>query len=475
MNDTPTGSELNARFLKLVSGAELDGLRRVAQLADSLDDVANRVARWPDRPELRQPPPPLPLAYRIRVHLTGFHPPVWRLLELRSDSMLDWLHSYLSTILGLDPDHLYRFSLGGPPLAPDSQLFCCDSDDEAEQDPCASTSECADVRLDEAIQAPGEVFYYTNGLDGGTPATIRLEASFPSDGMLEPVLVLDGAGMAHNRRPKGPGNTPSDETRVGADLRRANHDLRGPCGKYGSLSPRSRRLRTIIDTLTGTESAANLRSCEERLHSRPAHPPDPVELVACLKPFDWFLGSVDDGRLTLTTAGYLTPGMVRQARERLPRRRPQSGRGETREMSYPEVRRFRESLRALGLVRITDGRLHLTESGRTAIGGPEALWEALVTALPRGKDFERDATLLILLVASACPDRELDLDTVVTALRSLGWQVDDAPVSQDHLWQLAVIEILGNVASGPAPVQGRRVHISPTAASLASLALAGAR
>src|SRR5690606_33426892 len=123
--------EILRRFEETISSMELDDLRRLAS------DMT--LAGWgkrlvPERSHLRRPPPDEVLCYRVRVDLDGARPPIWRRLDLRSDLTLDVIHRVLQAAFAWWDYHLHRFSLGGGPFDPQSELFLCSFDVEEGED-----------------------------------------------------------------------------------------------------------------------------------------------------------------------------------------------------------------------------------------------------------------------------------------------------------------------------------------------------
>ncbi len=51
--------------------------------------------------------------YQIKVTLEGMRPPIWRRLEVLSDTTLDSLHLILQVVMGWDNYHLHEFIIGG--------------------------------------------------------------------------------------------------------------------------------------------------------------------------------------------------------------------------------------------------------------------------------------------------------------------------------------------------------------------------
>ena len=54
-----------------------------------------------------------PVVYQIKVTLKGSKPPIWRRIQVTSDTMLVKLHRILQRVMGWEGSHLYQFVIGG--------------------------------------------------------------------------------------------------------------------------------------------------------------------------------------------------------------------------------------------------------------------------------------------------------------------------------------------------------------------------
>src|SRR4029434_4069610 len=53
------------------------------------------------------------VVYQIKVTLKGSKPPIWRRMQITSDSTLVQLHRILQCVMGWEGSHLYQFVIGG--------------------------------------------------------------------------------------------------------------------------------------------------------------------------------------------------------------------------------------------------------------------------------------------------------------------------------------------------------------------------
>lgn len=53
------------------------------------------------------------VVYQLKVTLMGSKPPIWRRIQVTSDTALDKLHRIIQVVMGWDGDHLHQFIIGG--------------------------------------------------------------------------------------------------------------------------------------------------------------------------------------------------------------------------------------------------------------------------------------------------------------------------------------------------------------------------
>lgn len=468
--DDEAQAELRRKFQSAIAGTELSDLRR---LAGNLSLIRGGLAR-PARPELRRPPRAEVATYRVRVDLDGAAPPIWRVLDLRSDLRLNVVHQVLQTAFDWTDSHLFRFSLGGHPFDMTSQIFLCPFDVDEGEEADDGAIPAADVRLDETLQEPGDVLQYIYDYGDSWELTLRLEevlASAP-DGPL--AIAVDG-GRAAPPENSGGGTDLASLAAVVPDpalfdLDSLNTALQTP---YFVLTEHGvdQRLVELANRLRYTSAGEDFAGRLLALVSEPTEP-DRQELVAALAAYRWFLDRAVHGGIKLTSAGYLKPDDVAAAAQVVP------AMGDWifpiyRERDVYPLWDFRESVRSIGLLRKHKGALLLTRAGAAAQRDPLMLWRHLATRLipNKGNDFETVASLLLLAYAGTSTTPTIPVTAIANALSQLGWRRGDGqPLAAHDLYDLNAYTLLINVSDRPTE-RGDRHHLSPAAAALARAAL----
>jgi hypothetical protein len=465
-------ADILRQFEAIISGAELDDLR---QLAGALSRLGAREGEPapPRRPELRRPRLAELQRFVVRVDLRQAKPPIWRRLEVRSDLTLDVVHRVLQAAFGWTDSHLWRFSLGGDPFSPSSQLFLCPWDDEEGELEDEGGLPAATVRLDEALQLPGETLSYVYDYGDHWELALRLEQVLPATAGTPSAVAVDGRRAAPpedcggRRTASELAEVLEDPSRF--DLSEVNEALQSPfmvLHKHG-FDP---RLVALIDRLTYSPVGEDLVSrALSLLDERPV--PDEQAFRAALTPFVWFLERAADAGLPLTASGYLKPADVTGAAEVIPTMHGWIGNA-NREIDTTPVLNFRKALQALGLLRKHKGSLLLTRAGHECHAAWQILWNHLADRLAATADgFETDATLLLLLYTATSPDSEPPFDTIAAALTHLGWQSSDGtPIVAYDLYRLRALDVLRNVSTAHSSRVGRW-RIGDAGAELARAAL----
>ncbi len=472
MSQDDRQADVLRQFEAIMGGAELDDLRQLAGALSRFGVRPGEQAR-PRRPELRRPRLAELQRFVVRVDLWHAKPPIWRRLEVRSDLTLDVVHRVLQAAFGWTDSHLWRFSLGGDAFSPSSQVFLCPWDVEEGEFEDEGGLPAAVVRLDEAVQIPGEILSYAYDYGDNWELTLRLENVLPAAAGTPSAVAVDG------RRAAPPedcgGRRTADELAEVLedpslfDLDEVNEALQTPfiVLRDHGLDP---RLAALIDRLTYSPVGEDLASrALSLLDERPV--PDEKALHASLTPFIWFLDRAAEGGIPLTASGYLKPAEVTAAAEVLPTMQGWIGKA-NREIDTTPVLHFRKAVQALGLLRKHKSSLLLTRAGHDSCAAWQNLWNQLADRLvPNTDGFDTDATLLLLLYAATSPDSELPLDTIAAALTHLGWQSGDGtPIVGYDMYRLRALDVLRNVSTAHVN-RGRRWRIDDEVAELARAAL----
>lgn len=473
MTDDHRDDELSRRFEAAVGGPELDDLRQLSSDL-SLLGFGGEISGPVVRQELRRPPLPQPWVFEVRVELTRSQPRIWRRLQLRSDLTLDVVHRALQISFDWLDYHLWRFSLGGAPLDGRArQSFLCPWDVEEGEEADEGLPAASDVRLDEVLQAPGDVLFYLYDYGDNWNLTLYLENGPAADRDTPPAALVAGERAAP---PEDCGGL-TDGSELAEvlehperfDLPEADALLHSPFIALAA-SNLDRRLMQILDRLAHGPLGDDLRlRALALLDDR--EPPGAEALSRCLAPVIWFLDRAAEGDIPLTAAGYLRPTEVEVAARMLPAMRRWIGKANRESDSVPLLV-FREALQSVGLLQKRKGVLRLTRAGRRAQSAPEELWNHLADRLvPSSGGFETDATLLILAFMASSSGDELPDDVIAAALTDLGWGTGSGrPIKSHDLYHLDALQILRNVdGEGGDPLA--RWQISPIAAELARAAL----
>ena len=449
MSQDDRNADLLRQFEALIGGAELDDLRQLAGALSQLGVRPREQAR-PRRPELRRPQLPDLKRFVVRVDLRHAKPPIWRRLEVRSDLTLDVVHRVVQAAFGWMDLHLWRFSLGGDPFSTSSQLFLCPWDVEEGEFEDEGGIPAAMIRLDEAIQVPGETLSYVYDYGDNWELTLRLEDVAPAAADTPSAVAVDGRRAAP---PEDCGSRRTADELAEVledpslfDLGEVNAALQSPfivLPGHG-VDP---RLAYLIGRLTYSSVGEDLASrAVSLLGARSV--PDENALQASLKPFIWFLDRAADHGIQLTASGYLKPADVTALAEVLPTMDGWIGKANREHDSFP-VFEFRKALQALGLLRKYKGSLLLTRAGRDARVAWQALWNHVADRLvPNPDGFDTEATLLLLLYTATSAGSEPALSTIVDALNHLGWQSrDGTPITTSDLYRLPALDVLRNMST----------------------------
>ncbi|BBY28087.1 plasmid pRiA4b ORF-3 family protein [Mycolicibacterium sediminis] len=439
-----------------------------------------------DRPNLRRVPEPVSrpdlrharrrdvVVYRVRVGIDDASPPIWRRLDLRSDMTLDLVHQVLQVAFDWTDSHLHRFSLGGGAFDHDSQLFLCPYDvDHNEWEDDDDGVPAASTRLDQTLSQPGDALHYLYDYGDNWQLTLRLEEVRPAENDCPTAVVVDGERAA-----------PPDDCGHLVTAEELAEVIPDPA----LFEPERLNQRFGEPYFVLRDAGVDVRLVElvHRLAERPLGDdltraaltlvgPTPVHGIswpAHLRAYQWFLDRAKDGGIPLTAAGYLRPLDVHEACEVVPAMHDWIGQNNRETHCYPLLR-FREGLQSAGLLRKSNGTLHLTKAGGSAQGDTEKLVGHLAGRLiPKsGETFDVQATLLMLTFTAASAGAEMPYPTITALLAELGWRYPGGGVpTVSALYHLPVYDFLLNVSDEPV-TRARRDAVSAAAAALARRAL----
>ena len=401
-------------------------------------------------------------------------PLIWRRLDLRSDLTLNIVHQAIQAAFGWWDYHLNRFTLGGGPWDRHSQVFAC-KEDLAEADVDDEAILDSLVRLDETLQAPGDVLHYAYDYGDGWELIIRLEEVQPFPPGSVSAVCVAGERAAP---PEDCGHllTESELAEVlddptAFDLDEINSALTQPYFALVDLGV-APELVELVNRLRFTEVGADITARAIDLSLARPEPSDD-EWRDALRAHLWFLDRAGDDGIVLTSAGYLPPADVIAVAPLVPTVADwlSYGKNNREGMLYPLLE-FRQSLQKLGLLRKSKGRLLLTTAGRDARRDVHHLRRHLAERIAHIDDdpWTAQSSLLILLYAATSANACFPLASIAAALRELGWRDGSGPVQEHHLYRTPVLDVLLNVSDRPVDVVDRR-HISRAAAALARAAL----
>lgn len=114
------------------------------------------------------------MVFRVRADLGRRRPPVWRRFDLHSDLTLDKLHEVLQFAFDWNDTHLHRFAIGRGLFGKGSESFATRFD--IAQGATHETPEHR-VRLDQALQEPGDALHYGYDFGAGWELYIKLESA----------------------------------------------------------------------------------------------------------------------------------------------------------------------------------------------------------------------------------------------------------------------------------------------------------
>lgn len=188
----------------------------------------------------------------------------------------------------------------------------------------------------------------------------------------------------------------------------------------------------------------------------------------------WILRRVGADGIRLTAAGFLPPAVVVQATTELDWGWPVAV---NREIHILPLRELREHLVAVGLLRVTRGRLLQTSRGRALAEAPRELWWHLARTIHVSRtEVETDAVnlLLLLIARRGFDEAELFKQMLALSLETLGWvQPDGEPLSGGAAFALVLTKwrLLNHLGAIDVSADYLRWTITPGGAAFARAAL----
>jgi hypothetical protein len=116
--------------------------------------------------------------YQLKVTLRNIIPPIWRRIQVTSDTNLKYLHGILQTVMGWTDSHLHEFTIRGIPYGDPSD----DMEDNIQDE--------KNVRLGNLISEEGDRFHHLYDFGDSWEHEILVEKILPLEkGTLYPVCL----------------------------------------------------------------------------------------------------------------------------------------------------------------------------------------------------------------------------------------------------------------------------------------------
>jgi Plasmid pRiA4b ORF-3-like protein len=106
--------------------------------------------------------------YQIKVTLKGSKPPIWRRMQVTSETTLAQLHRILQRVMGWEGYHLYRFVVGGMEYGDPRMLEEMEGEDARR------------VTLATLVRGEQDTFLYEYDFGDGWDHELRIERCSPS-------------------------------------------------------------------------------------------------------------------------------------------------------------------------------------------------------------------------------------------------------------------------------------------------------
>jgi len=121
--------------------------------------------------------------YQIKVTLLGAQPPIWRRIQVRSDTMFARLHSILQRVMGWEDAHLHQFIIQGEPYG------ALDKDSGERR----KTKDERKHTLSKLVMGTGGQFAYTYDFGDNWEHILEIEKTLPPEEGVRYPQCLAGA------------------------------------------------------------------------------------------------------------------------------------------------------------------------------------------------------------------------------------------------------------------------------------------
>ncbi|TAP39144.1 plasmid pRiA4b ORF-3 family protein [Arthrobacter sp. S39] len=395
---------------------------------------------------------------RLKVSIVGSEPAIWRLLEVDPSLTLDTVHEVLQAAVGWRDYHLHSFTdtdphvrlraVNGIVREPRRWVpldLLADSDDDLPE---------TDWTLGQILTPESGPLFYEYDFGDGWIHRLEFTGTLPTPANAPRARLLAGARRAPLEDSGGidgyhdlldalaePGHEDHKNLQAWVawtagpwqefdpeqlDIKAVNNELAlmFPAPSANGHDPGS---ESLTDELTNRMPPGLRREFRSYLRAADLDGPATVEAdvaKAMTTPYLWLIRRIGPEGMSLTTAGWLPPAVVREAMTELGWAKDWIGKANREDQTLP-VLQLRESAQRLGLIRKIKGRLVLTSAARRLLDDPPGLWLFLARAVAHRHrhDSARDAALLLLLeVAAGTRTGWTDyLEAVSFGLGALGW------------------------------------------------------
>jgi hypothetical protein len=120
------------------------------------------------------------LVYQIKVTLKGSKPPIWRRMQVASETTLVQLHHILQCVMGWEGSHLYQFVIGGITYGDPEMLGELEAED------------ARPVTLDSLVRGEQLTFLYEYDFGDSWEHELRIEKTLPREGGKHYPVCLTG-------------------------------------------------------------------------------------------------------------------------------------------------------------------------------------------------------------------------------------------------------------------------------------------